>query len=122
MYSKGLISKICEEYFNCTITRKELCDKYNIKVDTLKSWLRRYYPVRYKNDPNARKYSAPAINSKCMPLIDKSDYKDMTKEEMQMELIKKDFEIERLKKNYQVKIDPTTGEKVFVSFKGKNMK
>lgn len=122
MYDKELVKTICEEYFNCSITRKEICNKYNIKVDTLKSWLRRYYPERFKNDINARKYNAPLINPKCMPLIDKSDYKDMTKEQMQMELIKKDFEIERLKKNYQVKIDPTTGEKVFVSFKGKSTK
>ena len=122
MYDKELIKTICEEYFQSKVTRREICDKYNIKIDTFKSWLRRHYSDKYKNDPNARSYNEPLINSRCMPLIDNSDYKEMTKEQMQMELIKKDFEIERLKKKYQVMKDPTTGEKVFVSFSDKNTK
>lgn len=122
MYDKSFREMVCNEYMQTEITRKAICEKYQIKVETLKSWLRRFYPDRFKNDPNARKYNGPVVNPKQVPLLNNSDYKEMTKEEMQIELIKKDFEIERLKKKYQVMKDPITGEKQFVSFKDLNMK
>ena len=95
-YSKEFRDKVCQEYLTTDIGRKEICEKYNLPLNTIKCWLFRYYPDEYKVDKKARPYKQSDIILKD---IDKVSFKEMTKEQSQAELIKKDFEIARLKKS-----------------------
>ena len=56
----------------------------------------RYYPDEYKVDKKARSYKQANV---ILKNINKVSFKEMTKEQLQAELIKKDFEIARLKKS-----------------------
>lgn len=96
MYSKEFRDKICEEYLTTEIGRKEICRKYNLSLNTLKTWLRRHYPDEYKSDDKARCYT----NQPKLDYINNINFKDMTREQLEAEIIKKDFEIKRLKKKY----------------------
>ena len=103
-YSKEFKEKVCEEYLQTDIGRKEICEKYNLPLNTIKCWLYRYYPNEYKNDKKARKYTMSDKYSDDTYVSKKhlnyKNVKDMTKDEMIAELIKKDFEIEKIKKKY----------------------
>ena len=91
MYDKEFKEKVCKEYIESDITRKEICEKYNIKFETFKDWLRRerLHKVSHNKDfiPSGK------------VLTKKSYLKDMSREELQREIIKRDFEIARLKKS-----------------------
>ena len=56
----------------------------------------RYYPDEYKVDKKARSYKQANV---ILKNINKVSFKEMTREQLQAELIKKDFEIARLKKS-----------------------
>lgn len=103
-YSKEFREKVCEEYLYTDIGRIEICEKYNLPLNTIKCWLFRYYPNEYKNDKKGRHYTMPnEFNAEAYiskKHLNYKNIKDMTKDEMIAELIKKDFEIARLKKKY----------------------
>lgn len=109
MYNNEFRISVCEEYINSNITRKEIAEKYNIPFETFKSWMKRYYPI----DKNAN--TSTKIYHK---MVEQSDYKTMSADELKLELIKKDIEIERLKKKYAVNINPS-GEKEYVIYSDK---
>lgn len=92
-YSKEFRYDVCHEYITTGIGSKEICEKYNLNINTFKVWMLRYFP-------NEMKVLRDAKTSIPKKLISKFNIKDMTKEEMIAELIKKDFEIARLKKKY----------------------
>lgn len=109
MYDKEFRISVCKEYLNSGITRKSISDKYSIPFETFKSWLKSYYSSMKKENKNS--------NVKiCNKMVKKSDYDNMSLDQLKIELIKKDIEIERLKKKYTVNITPT-GEKEYVIFK-----
>ena len=93
-YSKDLKEKILEEYTNTNIKRKEICEKYDIPIETFKGWLKQDRTGAY-----GKNYIKKLSNS-TLSVIKKSGYNEMSKEELQLELIKKDFEIAKLKKKY----------------------
>ncbi len=93
-YSKELKEQALYEYANLNKSRKYIADKYKIPIETFKGWLRKEH-INHKCD-NLKLDN----NSFPSDLIEKSDYRKMTKEELQIELIKKDFEIIKLKKKY----------------------
>ncbi|MBR1453483.1 MAG: hypothetical protein IJ593_02395 [Lachnospiraceae bacterium] len=95
-YSKEFRDKVCQEYLTTDIGRKEIYEKYNLPLNTIKCWLFRYYPDEYKVDKKARSYKQTNVTLKN---TNKVSSKEMTKEQLQAELIKKDFEIARLKKS-----------------------
>lgn len=113
MYSKEFREKVCNEYLNSGITRKDLAEKYNIPFETFKGWMKRYYANGHNINGTTKQYGN---------MIESSDYNKMTQDELKLELIKKDIEIERLKKNYAVKVNPTTGEKEYIIYNDKTTK
>lgn len=111
-FSKAQRDKICEEYINSNVKRKDICAKYNLNYDTFKTWLNRYYPNCVKSHLSTKKeYN----------LLEGSTYSEMSNNELQIELIKKDIELERLKKNYSVQIN-NMGEKEYTTFSKKTLK
>ena len=95
-YSKEFRDKVCQEYLTTDIVRKGICEKYNLPLNTIKCWLFIYYPDEYKIDKKTRSYKQANV---ILKNTDKVSFKEMTKEQLQAELIKKDFEIARLKKS-----------------------
>lgn len=93
-YSKEFRDKVCQEYITTDIGRVEICEKYNLPLNTVKCWMFRYYPNEYKNDKKARTYNVDKS------IIQNTEFKDLTKEQLQELVIKKEFEIKRLKKKY----------------------
>ena len=102
-YSKEFREKICEEYLHTDIGRIEICNKYNLPLNTVKVWLFRYYPDEYKCDKKARHYTKPDTfdDDEHIPkkYLNYKNVKDMSKTELIKEIIKKDFEIDKLKKS-----------------------
>lgn len=93
-YDKELKEKMLEEYTNTNITRKEICTKYNVPFETFKGWLRYDHNCSYgKRVIKKRSASTSAV-------FNSSNYKDMSREELQLALIQKDIEIAKLKKKY----------------------
>lgn len=90
-YSKEFRYDVCQEYITTGIGRQDICDKYNLNVNTFKVWLLRYFP----NETKVFRENKTSVAKK---LVNKFNIKNMSKEEMIAELIKKDFEIARLKK------------------------
>ena len=91
-YAKEFRDKVYQEYITTGIGRKELCEKYNLNINTFKVWLIRFYP-------NTSKKTISDKTNHSNTLVNKYNIKNMSKEEMITELIKKDFEIARLKKS-----------------------
>lgn len=93
-YDKKLKEKMLEEYTNTNITRKEICTKYNVPFETFRGWLRYDHSYSYgKKIIKKRSAGTSAV-------LNSSNYKDMSREELQLVLIKKDIEIAKLKKKY----------------------
>lgn len=112
MINKEEREKILDEYYNSDLSRKEICEKYNLNFETFKAWIKRYN----RENPKVKK-----IPKKFESLIEKLDFKNMSSEELKIELLKTRIELERLKKNYSVATD-TLGRKVFVSYSKKTTK
>lgn len=93
-YSVEFREKVCKEYLTTDIGRIEICEKYNLPLNTIKCWLFRYYPNEYRQDKKARTYNIEKN------IVSNSEFKDLSKEELQRLVIKKEFEIKRLKKKY----------------------
>lgn len=115
MYSKEFRAKCVEEYIAGGKTFKDISEKYGVAYDTVKCWHYRYMHESEEKKPHddIKRYKK---------LIETSNFKDMTEDELRLENIKLQIDNERLKKKYLARTNPITGQKEYASGSKKNTK
>lgn len=118
-YTKEQRFQIGKEIYTRQLTKYEAALKYDIDVNTARTYMRLYRDANSLPHMNAEE-SVPMKIVKPKPKIDYSNLETLTKEQLIDEVIKAKVECERAKKGYTVKGGGQ--EKEFINLSNQNSK
>ena len=99
-YPNKIKQEICELICDKGASTTFIATKYNIPLKTIENWVTAYNknPKHFKEQPKHLKLAQFSLDS-----VKKKDYKEMSSEELRLELMRRDVELMRLKKGYMVR-------------------